>query len=148
MGLDMMIYAERQLYWDDEDKAKGELVAKLFPELGDKRADSVRVEAMYWRKANAIHKWFVDHVQDGEDDCGTYDVTRDHIQGLRSLCAMILADTALAPLMLPPQNGFFFGSTDIDEWYWRDVEGTKAWCDKVLGDSRWDKWTFTYHASW
>ena len=23
-----------------------------------------------WRKANAIHKWFVDNVQDGVDDCG------------------------------------------------------------------------------
>jgi hypothetical protein len=22
----------------------------------------------YWRKANAIHRWFVEHVQDGNDD--------------------------------------------------------------------------------
>jgi hypothetical protein len=26
-------------------------------------------EAGYWRKANAIHRWFVDNVQDGNDDC-------------------------------------------------------------------------------
>jgi len=32
-------------------------------------------EVGYWRKANAIHKWFVDNVQNGEDDCQRYDVT-------------------------------------------------------------------------
>ena len=33
-----------------------------------------------WRKANAIHKWFVDHVQDGEDDCGRYPVSVDKLK--------------------------------------------------------------------
>ena len=26
-------------------------------------------EAAYWRKANQIHNWFVENIQDGEDDC-------------------------------------------------------------------------------
>lgn len=26
-------------------------------------------EIAYWRKANAIHRWFVDNVQNGTDDC-------------------------------------------------------------------------------
>lgn len=30
---------------------------------------SIWKEIGYWRKANHIHKWFVDCVQDGEDDC-------------------------------------------------------------------------------
>lgn len=31
-------------------------------------------EVGYWRKSNQIHNWFVENVQDGEDDCGTYKV--------------------------------------------------------------------------
>ena len=47
-----------------------------------------------WRKANAIHKWFVDHVQDGEDDCGRYPVSVDKLKDLRAACreAMTLYD--------------------------------------------------------
>lgn len=37
--------------------------------------DSIMTEIAYWRKANHIHKWFVDNVQYGVDDCGTYEVT-------------------------------------------------------------------------
>ena len=61
MGLDMYLNAKRFL-WDSE----GELVKKLsdnFPELGDVRIKEVTAEAGYWRKANAIHKWFVDNVK-------------------------------------------------------------------------------------
>ena len=30
----------------------------------------------YWRKANQIHKWFVDNVQGGIDDCRPYPVSQ------------------------------------------------------------------------
>lgn len=43
-------------------------------------------EVMYWRKANAIHKFFVDNVQNGEDDCGYYKVSLDVIKQLYNLC--------------------------------------------------------------
>ena len=43
-------------------------------------------EVCYWRKANQIHKWFVDHVQNGVDDCGEYKVTEEQIDELRELC--------------------------------------------------------------
>ena len=36
-------------------------------------------EVGYWRKANQIHKWFVDNVQDGVDDCGEYKVTKEQL---------------------------------------------------------------------
>ena len=40
----------------------------------------------YWRKANAIHKWFVDNVQNGTDDCGKYRVTVDQLKQLVKAC--------------------------------------------------------------
>ena len=30
--------------------------------------------SIYWRKANAIHGWFVKNAQQGIDDCRTYSV--------------------------------------------------------------------------
>jgi len=49
----------------------------------------------YWRKANAIHKWFVDHVQDGHDDCRAYYVSRDRLQELLDTVNRVLESSAL-----------------------------------------------------
>lgn len=43
---------------------------------------SIIEEGIYWRKANQIHKWFVDNVQDGNDDCGRYYVSKDNLKNL------------------------------------------------------------------
>ena len=47
-------------------------------------------ELAYWRKANAIHKWFVDKVQDGNDDCGEYKVSKEQLQDLLNTCTEVL----------------------------------------------------------
>lgn len=49
----------------------------------------------YWRKANQIHKWFVDNVQDGNDDCGTYEVPKEKAIELLGICKKIKASTKL-----------------------------------------------------
>ena len=85
-------------------------------------------EVGYWRKANAIHKWFVDNVQDGVDDCGNYEVSEEHIQKLLQTCKTVVTNGKLdkekAQTLLPPQAGFFFGSTNIDEGYEQDLSHT------------------------
>lgn len=43
----------------------------------------------YWRKANQIHNWFVENVQDGEDDCGCYEVSQEQLEGLLETCKLI-----------------------------------------------------------
>ena len=43
-----------------------------------------------WRKANHIHHWFVQNVQDGNDDCGEYEVKPDHLHTLRADCMFAL----------------------------------------------------------
>ena len=41
----------------------------------------------YWRKANQIHNWFVENVQNGEDDCRCHDeVTEDKLLTLLNIC--------------------------------------------------------------
>lgn len=78
---------------------------------------TVSVTVAYWRKANAIHKWFVDNVQNGEDDCGDYSVSREQLESLISICNKVLQNNDLAEKLLPPQSGFFFGSTEISQLF-------------------------------
>lgn len=51
----------------------------------------------YWRKANQIHKWFVDNVQDGNDDCGNYVVSKEQLIDLYKIVTRILKETKMTP---------------------------------------------------
>jgi hypothetical protein len=57
--------------------------------------ESLFEEVGYWRKANAIHKWFVDNVQDGDDDCGYYEVTKEQLEELLNICNTIKDKTQI-----------------------------------------------------
>lgn len=55
------------------------------------RVTYVEMEAVYWRKANAIHKWFVDNVQDGEDNCAEYYVSQEQLKDLYEIVCKVLS---------------------------------------------------------
>lgn len=97
-----------------------------------------------WRKANAIHKWFVKHVQKGLDDCEEYQVTRDQLLALKNLCAQVLKTKNTK--LLPTQSGFFFGGTDYDDYYWDQLKETIDMLGSVEKFD--DSYTFYYQASW
>ena len=52
-------------------------------------------EVGYWRKANAIHNWFVTNVQNGVDDCGKYSVSKDMLESLRDTAQKVLDSCVL-----------------------------------------------------
>lgn len=107
---------------------------------------TVSVNVVYWRKANAIHKWFVDNVQDGKDDCGEYDVSREQLGELVAVCEKVLASVGTAAKMLPIKGGFFFfGSTAYDEDYLQDVRLTVERVKPFLALEGFD---FEYNSSW
>jgi len=56
------------------------------------RVDYISEHVAYWRKANQIHKWFVDNCQDGEDDCRDARVSREQLQELLDICKRIKAE--------------------------------------------------------
>lgn len=145
MGLDMYLNAKRFL-WHSEDELS-QKIADNFPELGDKRVKEITIEAAYWRKANAVHQWFVDNVQDGTDDCGTYEVSKEQLQELLNVVEEVLANRKQASNKLPTTNGFFFGKTDYDDWYYQDLESTRDMIKDCL-DDKWKGWFFEYHSSW
>lgn len=106
----------------------------------------------YWRKANHIHKWFVDCVQDGEDDCEKYEVTESNLLDLKAVCEEVLSlkgkDEGKIEEILPTQGGFFFGSTTYDEYYFSDVEATIEIINKVLETTDFEKELVVYQSSW
>ena len=150
MGLDMYLTAERYL-WSTEKPISDQVANLLGLQLdGDRmRVQTVIAEAMYWRKANAIHRWFVENVQGGEDNCERYYVSREKLLELRNLCANLCTQKieALAEDSLPTTDGFFFGSTEYDEWYWNDIENTVVGLDNAL-ETFGDGWHFHYQSSW
>jgi hypothetical protein len=107
---------------------------------------SVEVTCAYWRKANQIHSWFVREIQGGEDNCGEYYVSSDKLIELLAICKHSLENKD--PALLLPQGGFFFGSTDIDEWYWNDIKSTISQLERILALPEFDNLSFYYNSSW
>lgn len=52
-------------------------------------------EVGYWRKANQVHKWMVDKVQNGVDDCDLYEVKKEDLERLLWICESIVENCKL-----------------------------------------------------
>jgi len=147
MGLDMYLNAKRYLWRvKEEEQAIAQKIGDTVNSNG-MRVKEVACEAMYWRKANAIHYWFVQNVQDGSDDCREYYVPRTKLKALLEVCEEVLGDPSKADDLLRPSEGFFFGSTNIDDWYWDDVKETIGTIKRLLENTS-DEWEFYYASSW
>lgn len=154
MGLDM--YLNKKTYvkrWSHEDKDKRHTVTvkvggKSRKDIKPKRISEITEEVMYWRKSNHIHRWFVDNVQDGNDDCGDYYVDREQLEELVRVCEEVVKTKD--PSLLPTQGGFFFGGTDYDEYYYQDTKRTATILKKVLAESQEGLYggDFYYRSSW
>lgn len=103
-----------------------------------------------WRKANQIHGWFVDNVQDGEDNCAEYYVHGSQLKELYDLCKDVLENGTqeYADKYLPTNEGFFFGSCDYDEYYWQDLKDTIRIIDEIMADDPDLSGDYTYQSSW
>lgn len=130
MGLDMYLYGRKDNY---------NLIDYNIGRIG------LQVEVGYWRKANAIHRWFVKNIQGGVDNCATYSVSIDELKTLKSICEEVLNKPELADKKLPTKDGFFFGSTEYDEFYFNDIQETIDIVNKCLNL---DYDYFEYSSSW
>lgn len=188
MGLDMYLKASK--YVSGFKHSGAEAVAqfnKIISAAGLDPKDiadaspslTLEVTVAYWRKANAIHGWFVTNVQGGVDECQSSGVSREQLQELLALCRAVIAKSKLVPArvqdgtlyshegvtrlmkdgegiedptaameMLPTQGGFFFGSTQYDQYYFQDLADTVEMLEKILSNPRFEDFDFTYRASW
>jgi hypothetical protein len=151
-----------------------------------KRVGEIVEEVAYWRKANAIHNWFVENVQDGKDDCEEYTVSLAQLKELLDVCRRVKAashlvkgtiangytfekdgkekpileegrvveDSDAAQELLPTTSGFFFGSTDYDEYYMADIDLTIEQIEPLVEELESEKLegrtmsTIYYQSSW
>jgi hypothetical protein len=165
MGLDMYLSAKKHLskinykVLQENNELDYNSPEAIYPEFNDLMqltqltnvatdmyGASVEVTCAYWRKANQIHSWFVREVQGGEDNCGEYYVSSDKLIELLAICKHSLENKD--PALLLPQGGFFFGSTDIDEWYWNDIKSTISQLERILALPEFDNLSFYYNSSW
>lgn len=160
---------------DDEKLPPKELIEYYEESCKNSKSEDVG----YWRKANQIHNWFVCNVQDGEDDCGCYEVGKEQLEDLLERCKIVKSNSKLvsgkiqngytwvdghkeviyadgsyienpeiAMEYLPTQGGFFFGSTDYDEYYLMDIDDTIQIIEKVLDETDFDTQVIYYSSSW
>lgn len=157
MGLDMYLKASLYLSgWEHSKDSERKCFKKALSAVGmamedlasDSPSGDISFTVLYWRKANAIHKWFVDNAQEGKDECQESYVSREQLAELATLCETVLAHRERAAELLPNQSGFFFGGTEYADWYFEDLQHTAARLRKLLANPKFEGWSFAYRASW
>lgn len=89
-------------------------------------------EVGYLRKVNYVYGYFQDRVDDNRE-C---EIEKDDLQDLIERCKKVLAahDREISKELLPTCDGFCFGSTAYDEYYYRDVKKGLDLFTKLLND--------------
>lgn len=187
MGLDMYLHRKENVYGEPAIEIKK---ANKLPLRDEEHPQyewvQLCTECAYWRKANAIHKWFIDNCGGGDADRRTMDVSLEQLKELLNVCKEVLQnielvdgkvsngytlrknskgeverlynfidgkvikDASICKRLLPTESGFFFGSTDYDEYYVECIQETIEQLEGVIKDAEGtdkDVW-FEYYASW
>ena len=113
------------------------------------------------------------------DDCEIYEVSKEQLEELLTLCKIVLENSKLidaqvkngqtyvdgewvdnyedgqviennviARKLLPTASGFFFGSTEYDQWYLEDIKHTIAVLEDCLRDTDFEHEVVMYSSSW
>jgi hypothetical protein len=155
MGLDM--YLTKKTYIGNKWRTGAQLIKVIVPNekdqkgtipvksINSERISEITEEFGYWRKANAIHNWFVENVQKGVDECQESYVDTEQLKNLLAIVNEVLENPSKAEQLLPTTKGFFFGSQEYDEYSFQDLRDTKAIIEKALAEN---DGTFYYQSSW
>lgn len=105
-------------------------------------------EVMYWRKANQIRQWFIDHLDDPVENCEYVRVPKEKLEELLQTCRTVLNEKSRAEELLPTSSGFFFGSTEYDERYFDEIWDTAKEIEKLLKEINWSEQDILYMEWW
>lgn len=104
-------------------------------------------EDVYFRKVNFIYGFFSEEINPDTESCI---VSKSRIEDLIDACKRVFqnkGDVGYAEEHLPTQAGFFFGSTEYNDWYWEDVEDCYKKMTEVL-DQMDEGDVFLWEFSW
>lgn len=141
MGLDMYLRKKVYPFIDHSNYINNKITAKVVLETNYSTLTSFEVSPsssfelgeVYWRKANAIHDWFVNETRFGNDEERTFEISEDSLRDLLDICKEILKEkelngkdsaVSLAKEILPTTDDFFFGTTEYKDYYFSTLEQT------------------------
>lgn len=169
MGLDMYLYLRKSEYRSNASYRKEAVAPRDFypkelgefaDEISERNFQSVEekvdYQIGYWRKFNALHAHIVNRYANGVDECQDIVLGLDDIDEIIETLKEVNANHTEAEDLLPTSEGFFFGSLEYDEWYFKDVEYSiglfeeaKKFLEEHKGEDYKDpEWELVYRASW
>ena len=96
----------------------------------------------YWQDASAVHKFFIDEVQDGIEDGRQHEVTVNKLWSLLHRVEAVISSTRLvdgtlenevtARELLPTWSGFYGGNLNYDSSYWEALIYTRDQLRRIL----------------
>ena len=112
----------------------------------ERKRNSTKEEVGYWRKANQIFRWIIKKHPEAHE-CNEVELSIDELKELTKDCFTILFDKNKAKEILPPMQGFFFGSYEYDSGYFYDIGLTIEILTKLFLEHE-DGDKYYFHASW
>ena len=106
----------------------------------DECYDALYSEVAYFRKVNFLLPYF-----NYEENCSEVVIDKCEVEELIGYCKRVInaKDTdiaeSIANELLPTEAGFFFGNTDYDEWYFKDVQEVMDKFTEILNDFDFDE---------
>lgn len=89
-------------------------------------------ELFYYRKVNQLQNYFED--KHDIDNCGKVILTENIVKDILNRVNQVLENNELAEELFPTTNGFFYGGTDYDEYYYNIIKVIKENMNKLLND--------------
>ena len=135
-------------------------------------------EVGYWRKANQVLRWIdthvapvenceriklsLDNIRELRDDCqkvidgselveGKVKTGVNYVDGKpipHYTDCLVIANPELAEKIMPIEDGFFYGSTDYNEWYINQLKDTVKICEEILDNPKSEDYDFNFIAWW
>ena len=151
---------------------KPKIILEDYPGIEVEQISAIVENVGSWRKCNAIHHWFVENIQGGEDDCKEYELSTEQLEELLKICEDIWgnykrnsnnhgqpneAAKEYAEEKLPNTEGFFFGNQEYDKDYFEwQIEPTIDMLKPIVeaGNSNPNSYKahffhwYTYQSSW
>ena len=88
-------------------------------------------ELGYFRKVNFLVKYFKDIGFDVDNQI-PLEINKKDAEDLLNRCNLVLEEPDKAPELLPTMDGFFFGSTDYNEYYLYTVKKVRDFLKDIL----------------
>ncbi len=147
---DYNAYTEANKEWQEKEPKGSKMAHDEFKKLSKAMQEEIQKEITDWyesqpkmdkygitdigyfRKVNFLMSFFK-----YEGNCEYKEIAKSELEDLVERCNAVLTTPKKnrqekAEDLLPTQSGFFYGSTDYNEWYYKDVEEVRDWASEVL----------------